>query len=105
MNPLILVLLIFATSAVAQSSPAPAVSQGSEQKTCALLGFEKELRDAVSKEDVGRIALLADYPLRVNDGRGSFYIHDPASLFGHFREIFTPTVRNAILRNFAIAKT
>lgn len=83
--------------ASAQSKQSVALPE-TEQKACALLAFGKELRDALTTSDVAHIALLANYPLRINDEGGSFYIHDAGSLYGHFREIFTPTVRNAILK-------
>lgn len=69
-----------------------------------MLKFDNELRDAITTADVARIALLVEYPLRVNDGAGSFYIHDPASLQGHFGEIFTPAVRKAILQQHVDAE-
>lgn len=43
------------------------------------------------------LALLLKYPFRVNDDRGSYYLHDAASFSGRAREIFTPLVRETVL--------
>jgi hypothetical protein len=95
-KPVLFATLLLVGLATAQSKPID-TSSGTEQKPCALLIFDKELRGALGTADVARIALLVEYPLRVNDEGGSFYIHDAASLHGHFGEIFTPKVRKAIV--------
>lgn len=95
MRHVIFATLLLVGLAAAQSQPP---SSGTEQKSCALLAFDKELRDALSTSDISRIALLVEYPLRINDSRGSWYIHDAASLDGHFSDIFTTTVKKVILR-------
>lgn len=62
------------------------------------LAFDKELRSALSTHDVGAVALLVNYPLRVGDDRGRYFIPDAASLQGRFDDIFTPAVRDVILK-------
>jgi hypothetical protein len=71
-------------------------SQGANE-TATFLAFDHELRGALSKQDAGTTALLVNFPLRINDERGSFYIKDAASLQGRFEEIFRPAVRKAVL--------
>jgi hypothetical protein len=62
------------------------------------LAFDRELREALAKQDAGMMALMVKYPLRVNDERGSYYIHDAASLDGRIQEIFTSAVRDTVLK-------
>ena len=53
-----------------------------------------ELRDALTMVDVSHMALLVEYPLRVND-EGGFI----SMMQGHYMgTFFTPAVRKAILR-------
>jgi hypothetical protein len=66
--------------------------------TQGFIAFDRELRDALSRQDAGVMALLVDYPFRVNDDRGSYYLHDAASLAARFGEIFTPAVRETVLK-------
>lgn len=61
--------------------------------------FDAELRKALTNKDAGLLSLLTIFPLRVNDSRGSFYIHDASSLGGHFDQIFPDAVRNAVLKS------
>jgi hypothetical protein len=61
------------------------------------LAFDRDLRDALSRQDAGKVALLVNFPLRVNDDRGSYYIKDAQSLQGRFLEIFPLSVRRIIL--------
>jgi hypothetical protein len=68
-----------------------------DKSTTAFLAFDKELRDARSRQDPGIAALLVRYPLRVNDGRGSWSVPDARSLEGHFQEIFPTAIRSAVL--------
>jgi hypothetical protein len=68
----------------------------SETKT--FLGFDRELRYALSKQDAGIMALLVKYPFRINDDHGSYYLEDAGSLQARFSEIFTPAVRDTILK-------
>ena len=67
----------------------------------AFLAFDRELRDALSRQDAGKMALLVKYPLRINDDRGSYYLHDPHSVGGRYSEIFTPPIRDAVLKQQA----
>lgn len=96
MKHFVLATLLFVGFASGYSQQPISSSRG-EQKSCAILTFDKELREAIASGDVARIALLVDYPLRVNDDGGGFYIDDARSLSGHFDNVFTPTVRKAIL--------
>jgi hypothetical protein len=61
------------------------------------LAFDSELRFALSRQDVGALALLVEFPFRVNDSRGSWYVHDADSLGARFQQIFPPAVRAAVL--------
>lgn len=67
----------------------------------AFLQFDSELRDALSVQDAGKIALLVSFPLRVNSDRGSYYIEDAQSLQGWFAETFPPAVLKVVLGNRA----
>jgi len=62
------------------------------------LAFDKEFRESLAKQDVGALTLLLKYPFRVNDDRGTYYLHDAASFSGRAQEIFTPAVRDAVLK-------
>jgi hypothetical protein len=59
--------------------------------------FDRDLRDAIAKRDIGRLAALVQFPLRVTDDRGMVFVHDARSLQGRFEDIFTPAIRKAIL--------
>jgi hypothetical protein len=61
------------------------------------VAFDKELRDALTRQDAGMMALLVRYPLRINDDRGSWYIDDAPTLQRRFQDIFPPAVRAAVL--------
>lgn len=63
---------------------------------CALAAFSRELNAALKQGDIGKVALMVRYPLRVNDRRGTYFIEDDASLRGRFADIFTPAVQNVI---------
>jgi len=65
------------------------------------LTFDRELREALSKQDAGMTALLVKYPLRINDDRGGYYLHDVISLGLRFQEVFPPAVRDAVLKQRA----
>lgn len=94
----VILALLLVFPAFAQPPQQANLPPKNEQKSCALIVFDNELRDAIRSNDVARIALLADYPLRINDEKGSFYIHDAASLQSRYKEIFTPAVQRAILQ-------
>jgi hypothetical protein len=59
--------------------------------------FDKELRDAIAKQDTVALAFLVTFPLRVNDAGGTISLDDPAALKTHFQEVFTAAVRKEIL--------
>jgi len=70
-----------------------------EKDTTKFLAFDQELRAALKADDIGKLALLIQFPLRIDDNRGAWFIHDPASLQGRYKEIFPPTVRKTILES------
>jgi hypothetical protein len=62
------------------------------------LRFDKELRTALSRQNVEATALLVDLPLRINYPDGStILIGNVKALQTRFSEIFPPHVRSAIL--------
>lgn len=68
-----------------------------EKDTTKFLMFNQDLREAIKNQDAGRLALLIDFPLRIDDDHGAIFIHDAASLQGHFELAFPPAIRQAIL--------
>ena len=58
--------------------------------------FDRELRQAAAEGDASKMALLVEYPLRVNGPGGAYYIRDASSLYGHFKQIFTPNILKAV---------
>ncbi len=66
--------------------------------TKAFLRFDRELRDALSRQDPAALALLVRFPLRINDARGSYSLNEPLALQSHFMEVFPPVVREAVLK-------
>ncbi len=73
------------------------VSVFGEKSTEKFLAFDRDLRKAIETRDVGKLALLTEFPLRVDDSGGAYFIHEGRSLAGHFDQIFTPEIRKAIL--------
>ncbi|HEX3747930.1 MAG TPA: hypothetical protein VHW09_28545 [Bryobacteraceae bacterium] len=65
--------------------------------TKGFLTFDREFRAALTQQDAGIMALLVEYPLRINDGRGSWHIEDAGSLQRRFQQIFPPALRSAVL--------
>jgi hypothetical protein len=68
-----------------------------EKDTKRFLNFDGDLRAAIQGRDTARLAALVLFPLRVNDDRGSIFIHDARSLDGEFDRIFPEAIRKAIL--------
>ena len=68
-----------------------------EKDTTKFLMFDHDLREAIKNQDAGRLALLIDFPLRIDDDHGAIFIHDAASLQGHLELSFPPAIRQAIL--------
>jgi hypothetical protein len=66
--------------------------------TKGFLAFDRELRDALSRQDAAAMALLVKHPLRVNSNRGTYDISDPRTLQLRFHEIFSHSVRDAVLK-------
>ncbi len=59
--------------------------------------FDAELRAALAKPDPVAMALLVEYPMRVNEPTGGTYSIDSGeALRDHFPSIFTPQVRKAV---------
>ena len=88
-------LVLLAAIALLLNRAAIAQSRATHQG-CSLATFDAELRSAMRSGDAERTALLVNYPLRVNDGRGTYYVKDAASLQGRFKDIFTPAVKTAV---------
>lgn len=61
------------------------------------LGFDRELRAALLKEDSVSMTVLVKYPLRVNEDGGTISIEDPAALQTRFQDLFPPPVRSAVV--------
>lgn len=68
-----------------------------EKDTVKFLAFDSDLRKAIETRDIGRLALLILFPLRISDGRGDYYIHDIRALEGHFDQVFPPAFRKQLL--------
>lgn len=68
-----------------------------EKNTDGFFTFDRDFRDAIENEDAGRLALLTQFPLMVNDERGTILIPDAKSFQGHFADVFTPAIRHIIL--------
>ena len=99
-----LMLLAFPTAssrlATAQSSVVGTgcdLAAFGEKDTKGFLAFDHDLRDAIQKQDVSKLSVLIQFPLRVTDDRGMIFIHDARSLQGYFDEIFTPAIRQSIV--------
>lgn len=70
------------------------IGGGSEKE---FLAFDRELRAAMSAEDPTFVALLASYPLRMNDGNGRILIDDAPTLAARAATLLPPAVRSAVL--------
>ena len=68
-----------------------------EKDTAKFLAFDRDLRAAIEHRDTARLALLIDFPLRINDDGGSFFLHDARSLDGEYERLFPEPIRRAIL--------
>jgi hypothetical protein len=68
-----------------------------EKDATKFLMFDHDLREAIEKMDAGKLALLVDFPLRIDDDHGAIFIHDAASLQGHLELAFPPAIRQAVL--------
>lgn len=61
------------------------------------LRFDAALKEAVGRGDMGALALLVSFPLRVNEGSGSvLQLANPAALDAHFQTVFSQKIRAAI---------
>lgn len=62
------------------------------------LQFDRELRDALARQDPVKTALLIDFPLSVNvPGQGSISISDVGTLEARYSEVFPSAVRRVVL--------
>lgn len=96
----IVIVLAFASRTLAQSALNANCDLGILGVSGAkhFLTFDKELKESLESKDSGKLALLLKYPFRINDDRGSYYLHDAASFSARAEEVFTASVRDAILK-------
>lgn len=59
--------------------------------------FNKELREAITRQDAVELAFLVTFPLRVNEAGGTILLNDVGALKTHFQDVFTPAMRKEIL--------
>jgi hypothetical protein len=59
--------------------------------------FDRELRAALIRQDTLALAFLVRFPLRVNAVGGAYSLDDAQALQTHFQEVFSPSLRKAIL--------
>jgi hypothetical protein len=67
-------------------------------ETKSFLAFDRELREAIAKQDTTALSFLVQFPLRINSEWGAYSLDDPDALRSHFQEVFPVQIRNAILR-------
>jgi hypothetical protein len=87
-----------------QLDPCHAMPKGADGPVKGFLPFDqfnRELRDAITRQDAVALAFLVTFPLRVNDAGGTISLNDAAALMTHFQEVFTPAVRKEILSDDA----
>ncbi len=68
------------------------------KETKSFLEFDREFRYALSNQNAGLMALLVKPSLQVSDDRRYFYVQDAQSLQLRFQEVFTPAVRDKVLK-------
>lgn len=66
-------------------------------ETKSFLAFDRELRDAIAKQDTTALAFLVKFPLRINSEEGAYSLDDAESLRTRFQEVFPAQIRKAIL--------
>jgi hypothetical protein len=72
------------------------VAEGGE---AAFLAFDTELRSALSSADASTLALLVDFPLRVNFGDGTtISLNNPMAVQQRFQEVFPDALRAAVIK-------
>jgi hypothetical protein len=104
LNQLLLILPLLASLTSAAFSQATVVGDNCNlavlgaTDTKSFFAFDSELRSALSTQDGGAMALLVKFPLRINDGRGSYYLNDAASLQARFQDVFPSPIRDAVLK-------
>lgn len=59
--------------------------------------FDHRLREALSTQNVAALALLVNYPLRVNSDHGPYYIDNAVAFQSRFQSIFPAAIRNAVI--------
>jgi len=95
-----LALTLLATSVVAADSGVGNERDAQEvapQSVAEFLRFDRELRYAVERNDMARLALLVQFPLRVNFAdRSQIMLRDPLTLQKQFARVFTPDLLKAV---------
>lgn len=85
----VLLWIAFATVAAAQPE---------DEYHASFRGFVRELQAVLKADDPQALALLVNFPLRINHGDGGVTSLDtPLTLVQRYAEVFTPAVRKAIL--------
>lgn len=102
-NTLLLIALLFSalSPASAQSAKLGSACDLSQVfgagTTQSFLMFDKELRQSIAKQNSTALALLVDFPLRINTIHGAYSIDDAQELKAQFQTIFPLKLRQAIL--------
>jgi hypothetical protein len=103
-KPLLLIALLTATTLAASAQDA---RLGPDCDLTATVGakttqgfstFDKDLRQALQAENIAALALLVDFPLRVNADHGTYYISNAAALQSQFSTVFPASIRSAIIQ-------
>lgn len=68
------------------------------KSTQGFLKLDKDLRQALQNQDVASLALLVNFPLRVNANHGTYYISNAAALQSQFSTVFPASIRSAIIQ-------
>ena len=87
-------LLVVASSAFGQGSKP---DDPCDLDSKPFLEFDKELREAITKQDPVAMAFLVRFPLRINSDAGKYSLDDAEALRARFQEVFPEKVRKAIL--------
>lgn len=76
--------------------------EGGDGDKASLLAFDRDLRTAMAGEDPAAVALLVNFPLRVNGGQGgTIALNNVAALQARFSEVFPKPIREAVLNQDA----
>lgn len=95
---LLMVMTLATKATIAQDPLTQCTAQAGGPGKEAFLTFDRELRAALSTQDAASLALLVDFPLRVNPpDRATISLDNQAALQVRFQEVFSPAVRKAVL--------